>query len=316
MDGVTAAGKTTFARDLAAAIGERGRSAIHLSMDGFHHPRAHRHRQGRDSAVGYYEDAYDFGSFARTVLDPLGPGGDLHYRRRIIDLAADTVIEEPSTVAAVDSILVVDGSFLLRPELAGGWDQSIYLDADFAVARERGARRDAELFGGVEQAARAFEARYHAACRRYLAEVDPAAHATVLVGHDDPEHPVLRRIGGDHAATVALFSYGTLQLQQVQLSNFDRLLAGVPDTLPEHRTDWVTITDPDVIAASGTDRHPIVHRTGDRADAVAGTAFTITTTELAAADHYEVDDYRRVLAVLGSGTSAWVYLALPEPAHP
>ncbi|WP_327341046.1 hypothetical protein OG384_37395 (plasmid) [Streptomyces sp. NBC_01324] len=52
VDGITAAGKTTLARALVSAVAGRGRPALHLSMDGFHHPRAHRHRQGRDSAVG------------------------------------------------------------------------------------------------------------------------------------------------------------------------------------------------------------------------------------------------------------------------
>jgi Gamma-glutamyl cyclotransferase, AIG2-like len=177
--------------------------------------------------------------------------------------------------------------------------------------RWAGAHRDAGRFGGVEQAARAFDNRYHAACRQYLAEVDPAAHATIVVANDDPQHPVLRRIGGDQNATVPLFSYGTLQLPQVQLSNFGRPLDGTPDSLPGHHTTWVTITDPAVITASGTDRHPTVLPTGNHADVVAGTVFTVTTTELAAADHYEVDDYRRVLAPLGSGTHAWVYLAAP-----
>lgn len=109
VDGVTAAGKATLAREVAAAVDARGRHGIHLSMDGFHHPRAHRHRQGRDSAAGYYADAYDFPTFARTVLDPLGPGGDRRYRERI-----------------------VDGSFLQR-ELA--WDEVVFVDTAFAVAR-------------------------------------------------------------------------------------------------------------------------------------------------------------------------------------
>jgi uridine kinase len=55
VDGITVAGKTTVAREFAAAVGERGRVAVHLSMDGFHHHRAHRHRQGWDSAIGYYD---------------------------------------------------------------------------------------------------------------------------------------------------------------------------------------------------------------------------------------------------------------------
>jgi len=63
------------------------------------------------------------------------------------------------------------------------------------------------------------------------------------------------------------------------------------------------------VAASGTDRHPIVRPTGDPADRTDGTVLTLTTTELAAADLYEVDDYRRTRVRLASGTDSWVYLA-------
>jgi gamma-glutamylcyclotransferase (GGCT)/AIG2-like uncharacterized protein YtfP len=51
----------------------------------------------------------------------------------------------------------------------------------------------------------------------------------------------------------------------------------------------------------------------DRADAaVDGTVFTITATELAAADDYEVDDYTRVVVRLRSGRQAWVYALADE----
>jgi uridine kinase len=313
VDGVTAAGKTTLARELVAAVAARGRAAIHLSMDGFHHPRAHRHRRGRDSAAGYYADAYDFPAFARTVLDPLGPGGDRRYRTRIIDLVSDTAVDEPPVTAAEDAVLIVDGSFLQR-DLAGRWDEVVFADTALDVAHSRGTRRDADAFGGIEQAARAYEQRYHAASRRYLDEVDPRAGATIVVGNDDIARPVLHRIGGTADATVRLFSYGTLRLPGVQVEHFGRVLTGAPDALPGHRRDWVTITDPAVVAAGGTDRHPIVRPTGDPADITGGTVLTLTTAELAAADLYEVDDYRRTHVRLASGTGSWVYLATATEA--
>jgi uridine kinase len=195
IDGITAAGKTTFADELAIAIRGRGRPVIRLSMDGFHHPRAHRHRQGRDSATGYYQDAYDFQAFARLVLDPLGPGGSRVYCRAIIDLATDSPIDPVPVIAAPAAVLIVDGSFLQRAELAGRWDEVIYLDTSFAVARARGARRDAAQFGGVDAAESAYRSRYHAAGQLYLDEADPLSRASIVIGHDDPSRPVLRRIG-------------------------------------------------------------------------------------------------------------------------
>jgi len=278
-------------------------------MDDFHHERAHRYRQGRDSAVGYYHDGYDFDALARLVLAPLGPGGDGRYIGRVLDLHSDTPLDEPPIDAPYDAVLIVDGAFLQRAELAGLWDEMVFVDTSFSVARDRATRRDAEIFGGVDQAARAVNNRYHAAARLYLDEIDPAERATIVIGNDHVEHPVLHRIGGRASDTVPLFSYGTLQQLDVQMSSFGRQLQGTPDTLWGYRAEWVTITDAEVVPASGSDRHPIVTLTGDPEDTVTGTVFMLSPLELAAADEYEVDDYRRVLARLGSGADSWVYVA-------
>lgn len=108
--------------------------------------------------------------------------------------------------------------------------------------------------------------------------------------------------------TERLFSYGTLQQENVQRATFGRLLKGMPDALVGFRQDMVEITDPDVLAKSGERFHPIVTQSGDDADRVAGTIFDITAEELAAADKYEVADYERVSAQLASGSTAWVYV--------
>jgi uridine kinase len=156
-------------------------------MDGFHHPRARRHRQGRLSADGYYEDAYDFDALIANVLAPLGPGGSGRYRDSIIDLASDQATDAPPKTAPVDAILVVDGTFLHREPVQhhgttpGYWDRTVFVDTDFDTARTRGIERDRDLLGGPAKAAEAFDLRYHAASRRYLDEVDPRALASFVV---------------------------------------------------------------------------------------------------------------------------------------
>ena len=95
----------------------------------------------------------------------------------------------------------------------------------------------------------------------------------------------------------------------MQLATFGRRLAGQADVLPGFRQTWVRVTDPDVLAKSGRDMHPIVSRTGDAADEIAGTVFQLTAAELDAADRYEVDDYTRIAVTLKSGLAAWVYVA-------
>jgi uridine kinase len=193
VDGITAAGKTTFARNLTGALHERGRPAVHVTMDGFHHPAAVRHRQGRESADGYYEDAYDLPALRAGLLDPLGPGGDRRYRTAVLDLATDRPVDTAADTAAGDLVVVVDGSFLQRPELAGGWDLTIYLACPFEIAEAHGVRRDADLLGGTDRARHLFRQRYHAAQHRYLAEVDPEGRADVVVDVTDPASPTIAR---------------------------------------------------------------------------------------------------------------------------
>lgn len=111
-------------------------------------------------------------------------------------------------------------------------------------------------------------------------------------------------------ASENLFSYGTLQLEAVQLATFGRRLAGHADRLPGYRLDQLEIRDAAVVATSGQTHHPILVRTdGDgHADAVEGSVFAVTPDELAQADAYEVADYQRVSVTLASGKQAWVYV--------
>ena len=106
-----------------------------------------------------------------------------------------------------------------------------------------------------------------------------------------------------------LFSYGTLRLPEVQRGTFGAELPTTDDELPGFRLKVLTITDPHVIALSGSDRHPILERTDDPADRVSGSVLVLTREQLTAADAYEVDDYARVAVTLASGTTAWVYVS-------
>jgi uridine kinase len=205
VDGITSSGKTTFAGEVTAAVGARGRPTARVSMDGYHHRRSRRHRQGRLSGGGYYEDAYDLDGAARELLRPLGPdgspgpSGSWRYRDQIIDLATDQPVDSWAE-APPDAVLVVDGSFLQREELRALWDEVIYLDVAFDIARARGAARDAAAFGGRDAAIEAFRLRYHAAGHRYLDEIDPGRRASIVVDNNDLAHPRLVRPPGGRSA--------------------------------------------------------------------------------------------------------------------
>ena len=180
VDGRTASGKTTFADALAAALQTSGRGIIRASIDDFHHPRAVRHRQGRHSPDGYYEDARDLVAVRRYLLEPLGPGGDRCFATRTFDLARDRPVQPDLLRAEERSILIVDGTFLQRPEIVGGWDFVIFLDVPQDEARQRGLARDADALG-ADIAATLYDQRYGPAFARYQAECRPSQNADMVI---------------------------------------------------------------------------------------------------------------------------------------
>lgn len=110
--------------------------------------------------------------------------------------------------------------------------------------------------------------------------------------------------------TEKIFSYGTLQYENVQLANFGRKLHGKKDVLSKFMLSTLTIKDLDVISTSGEDIHPIINYTGNPGHQVQGTVFDISHEELIQADSYEVSDYKRIKVQLDSGVFAWVYVGV------
>jgi gamma-glutamylcyclotransferase (GGCT)/AIG2-like uncharacterized protein YtfP len=106
----------------------------------------------------------------------------------------------------------------------------------------------------------------------------------------------------------SLFTYGTLQLEEVQLATFGRKLEGRPDALVGYRLVMLTIQDEDFVAKSGVRDHRNLQCTGNHSDLVEGIVFAVTMEELEQSDAYEPEGYARVQVRCRSGLSAWVYL--------
>lgn len=106
-----------------------------------------------------------------------------------------------------------------------------------------------------------------------------------------------------------IFSYGTLQQGEVQISTFGRLLSGQKDELVGFEQSLVEIEHPEDKAATGKTHHANAVFNGDPGSRIAGTAFEVNEAELAAADQYEAPArYERISTTLASGREAWVYV--------
>lgn len=191
VSGVTASGKTTLSKELAAELKRLGRACVQTSIDDFHNPRAIRYQQGRHSARGYYEDAHDTRAIREKLLVPLGAGGNRLYQLTSLDLATDVQLDPEPQIASQDMVLVVDGTFLFKDVINDCWDFRVFVDTDFDLALKRGSMREAEAFGSVEAAEKMFIDRYHAASRMYLEEERPRDKAQAIWVNQDLAHPEL-----------------------------------------------------------------------------------------------------------------------------
>jgi uridine kinase len=192
VDGPDAAGKTTLADELAPLVQASGRPIIRASIDGFHRPRAERVARGIESPEGYFHDSFDYPALTAALLNPLGPDGDRQFRRRVFDFRLDAPVNAPVETAAADAVLIFDGVFLLRPELAGLWDFSVLVAVSFEETQRRAAARDLALFGDEGAVRRRYAARYVPGQRLYFAQAQPQEQANVIVDNEDPNDPILR----------------------------------------------------------------------------------------------------------------------------
>jgi len=106
-----------------------------------------------------------------------------------------------------------------------------------------------------------------------------------------------------------LFSYGTLQHEQVQLDIFGRMLQGSADTLKGYTLSHIVIQDESFHTKAVQETYLIATVSASEADTIPGYVYRITPLELVAADRYESREYTRIKVILQSGIEAWVYVA-------
>ena len=192
IDGVDASGKTTLADALAVELGKH-KSVIRVSIDGFHNPKEIRYQKGRNSPLGYYMDTTNYEAFINTVLKPLGPNGNLKYKTEVFDFIKNSEVESSTLEADKNSILLMDGVFLLRPELVDHWDLKIFIDVDFKITVERASKRDGYYLGEENEITEKYQQRYVPGQKIYFEKAKPKEKADIIINNSDFENPIITK---------------------------------------------------------------------------------------------------------------------------
>ena len=185
VDGVDGAGKTVLADDLAVVLRVRGVRVVRVGIDGFHRPRRERYARGRSSPEGYFLDSFDLDAFGRCVLEPVGRGAG-EVRTAVFDHRSDRPVAGDRHEVA-GSVVLVDGVFLQRDELADAWDLAVFLRTGFEASYARMSVRD----GCPPDPADPSNRRYLEGQLLYLRTCRPEERADVVLDVTDVRAPVV-----------------------------------------------------------------------------------------------------------------------------
>lgn len=193
IDGVDASGKTTLANSLADYLTSKNVDVIRASIDGFHNPKLIRYQKGRNSPEGYYKDSFNNQAIVDKLLAPLGESENLQYKKAIFDFKTDSEVVLPVQTAKKDSILIMDGVFLFRPELVDYWDLKIFVEADFKITVSRATKRDGYYLGSEQEILDKYNQRYVPGQQLYFQEAEPQEKADIIIENSDFENPVMKK---------------------------------------------------------------------------------------------------------------------------
>ncbi|RZJ50762.1 MAG: gamma-glutamylcyclotransferase [Flavobacterium sp.] len=100
-----------------------------------------------------------------------------------------------------------------------------------------------------------------------------------------------------------IFSYGTLQSREIQMQVFNKILNGTRDVLSGYK-----LKDLQIEEEFGMTDYFVAVASDNLSDSIKGIVFDISTSDLAKADLFESNSYKRVQITLKSGTIAWIYI--------
>lgn len=194
INGVAGSGKTMLAKALAGLLEQKNIPTCHISVDDFHNPKEHRYQLGIASPEGYYRHSINYNSFAEGALRPAFQASQFPIRCQTKHFDLDRNEEDRRfEMLQEGSVLLSEGVFLFRPEMANLMHIRIYVHADIEAIMKRVLQRDIAVLGSAEAIAARYHDKYIPGENIYHNEVFPQKLADFLLDNTDPANPNLSR---------------------------------------------------------------------------------------------------------------------------
>jgi len=168
---------------------------LRAELDDFHRP-GHKFQSinGQWTPASYYAETYDYSAIRTLLLEPLGPGGNRRCRTHLFDSYHDTWLPEEWHVATAELVLVVDGAFLLHPDLADLWDFVIWVHVDEETMIDRARRRDVAWVGSADIVEQRYRQRMVPVHQMYERGAQPVERAHAVIDNRQIASPRILRL--------------------------------------------------------------------------------------------------------------------------
>lgn len=160
VSGIDAAGKSSFSRELAQYLRQRGYHVVLVHLDDFHNPRHVRRGCGEPAPECYYRYTFDFDKLIGSILEPMRELSQLECQLTLLDLATDQYTVVRQYCINPKSVVIVEGVFLFQERLLPYFDLRVFIQISFDECLRRAVKRDVKLFGGAEEVVRRYRAKY------------------------------------------------------------------------------------------------------------------------------------------------------------
>lgn len=179
IDGLGGSGKSTISEVIKDMLTEEGINTILLHIDDFIHPRTVRYNENFEEweCYSYLQWRYDY--LIKEVIKPVKKGRSVSGEIEIYDKNKDSYFMQKIDIP-LGSVIIIEGIFLQRKELAGIFDYMVYIDVSEQERLERVIKRD-KYIGNESQIKKKYESRYFPAERNYYNEYSPHDKADIVI---------------------------------------------------------------------------------------------------------------------------------------
>ncbi|MEE8419377.1 MAG: hypothetical protein V3S02_04625 [Dehalococcoidales bacterium] len=191
INGIDGAGKTSLAALFERFLVSQGYKTQVIALDDFRNPQAHRYA-GDDRADNYFNKSFAVETIINELLIPIHRGGSFTTELTLLDLNTDSYDIKKRFSFNSATLVIFEGVFLFRKELAPYIDFKIFLDIPFEESKKRALLRDSRL---GQEGLKKYDEKYLPAQKKYLVEYPPARVADLVIDNTDWQHPRVRTLG-------------------------------------------------------------------------------------------------------------------------